>query len=129
MGDLVNHEYIQVLKYRSGDFYVTHQGTSSEYGWSAAGHRIYTLFVYLSTVPPGFGGETKFPKLGLSVPPTKGAAVIWSNVQTRMPRFEEHRVQHAALPVKNMTVDGVAGDHIKLGVNMWLYGYDWRSQY
>ncbi|CAK0902988.1 unnamed protein product, partial [Prorocentrum cordatum] len=54
---LLNHEYMQVLKYRSGDFYVTHQDTSNEYGWSAAGHRIYTLFVYLSTVPPGFGGE------------------------------------------------------------------------
>jgi hypothetical protein len=119
---LLNHEYIQILKYREGDFYVTHQDTSNEYGWSAAGHRVYTLFVYLSTVPPGFGGETNFPALKLSVPPKKGGAVLWANVQKNNPRREEPRCNHAALAVK-------PGDFTKFGMNMWLYGYDWRSQF
>merc|ERR1712137_152981 len=58
-------ESFQFLKYAKGDYYKQHHDAAGlrkskdEY----AGHRIYTLFLYLNDVEAG--GETEFPKLGL----------------------------------------------------------------
>merc|ERR1712167_482427 len=57
-------EFMQVVKYNIGQFYMRHPDTSSTYGRSANGHRIYTLFLYLKDVLPEHGGETSFPEIG-----------------------------------------------------------------
>ena len=44
------------------------------------GERLMTLMVYLSDIAEGGGGNTVFPLLGLSVPPTKGTALFWNTV-------------------------------------------------
>ncbi|CAK0812487.1 unnamed protein product [Prorocentrum cordatum] len=91
---------MQMVRYVSGTYYREHHDTNEQMGSSAPGHRIYTLFVYLSTVPDGFGGETSFPKLNLTVPPRAGSALLWTNVRADDPRSRDSRVKHAALPVK-----------------------------
>eukprot|EP00928_Gymnodinium_smaydae_P080078 TRINITY_DN6386_c2_g1_i7.p2 TRINITY_DN6386_c2_g1~~TRINITY_DN6386_c2_g1_i7.p2 ORF type:complete len:236 (+),score=61.54 TRINITY_DN6386_c2_g1_i7:577-1284(+) len=121
------HELPQLVRYRPGQFYVTHQDTSEDYARAAHGHRIYTLFAYLSDVPEGAGGETHFPKLGLKVRPKQGAAVLWTNVDPSDPRKFDPRSFHESLPVK----EPESGEEVptKLAANLWLYGYDWRTHW
>ena len=38
--------------------------------------RLVTCFVYLNGLPSGGGGETRFPRLGLSIAPRRGMAVV-----------------------------------------------------
>ena len=45
------------------------------------GERLMTFMVYLSSIAEGGGGNTVFPLLGLSVPPTKGTALFWNTVR------------------------------------------------
>ena len=54
-------EYLQLLRYEAGQYYRAHHDTSHHYTSFAQGHRIYTLFFYLSDVEEG--GETHFPRL------------------------------------------------------------------
>lgn len=42
------------------------------------GQRTYTFFIYLNDVEEG--GETEFSKLGLSMKPQRGRALIWNNL-------------------------------------------------
>jgi len=122
------HELAQIVRYRAGQFYVTHQDTSNDYGRAAHGHRIYTMFAYLTDVPLDAAGETHFPKLGLKVPPKKGAAVLWTNVKAHDPRREEPRTNHESIPLNNVTyADGTIAE--KIAANLWLYGYDWRDNW
>lgn len=123
-----HQELPQVVRYRSGQFYVKHQDTSEEYATAAHGHRIYTFFAYFSDVPDGAGGETHLPKLGIKVKPKKGAAVLWTNVKANNPRREDHRTDHESLPVLDVP-DSARPDGVttKIAANLWLYGYDWRQ--
>ena len=72
-----NTEHLQVLKYEPGQFYRSHHDQNSPYD-SPAGPRIFTFFLYLSDVTEG--GETYFPKLGLTVTPKSGSALVWASV-------------------------------------------------
>lgn len=126
--DLNCHELAQVVRYRNGQYYVTHQDTSEEYAAAVHGHRIYTLFAYLTDLPEGSAGETHFPKLGLKVAPKKGAAVLWTNVIADNPRQHDPRTNHEAVPTNNITgPDGEVAT--KIAANLWLYGYDWRNSW
>jgi hypothetical protein len=152
---LSHQEYMQVVRYSKGQYYVKHHDTSATYGRSLNGHRIYTMFLFLSDVQPNAGGETSFPDArqprgfspyaedaaaeaaagggaggvgagayktlqGLKVPPKKGAAVLWVNVDAEHPENEDWRTQHEALP---LTRDG----ETKLGANVWSYAFPWRT--
>jgi prolyl 4-hydroxylase len=116
-----NHEFMQVVKYNLGQYYVKHHDTSATYSRAANGHRIYTLFLYLHDVEEGAGGETSFPDHPIpdfKVRPKKGGAALWTNVLRDDPDKEDWRTQHEALPLKSGK---------KLGANLWMYAYDWRS--
>lgn len=63
------------------------------------------------------GGGTEFDKLGLTVQPKVGRAVLWPSVLNEAPSRKDDRTMHAALPVE-------AG--IKYGANAWFH---LRSKY
>lgn len=75
------------------------------------GQRVATGLVYLGDLPPGAGGTTAFPRLGLDVAPEAGAALLWPNVDAQgQPLWS---VEHEARP---LTRDGIT----KLAVNVWV---------
>jgi prolyl 4-hydroxylase len=118
---LSNQEYMQVVKYNIGQYYVKHHDTSATYSRSANGHRIYTMFLYLHDVEPDAGGETSFPDHpmpDMKVRPKKGGAALWTNVVPDDPDREDFRTMHEALPLKSGN---------KMGANLWMYAYDWRE--
>ena len=80
--------------------YIFHQRERAE------GVRILTVFLYLNDVEEG--GGTDFPKLGITVEPKKGKAVIWPSVLNDRPDMKDWRTDHQALPV-------IAG--VKYGAN------------
>lgn len=60
------------------------------------GQRSWTAMAYLNTVEDG--GITEFPKLGIRIPPQRGALIIWNNA---LPDGSpNHDTLHAALPVE-----------------------------
>jgi len=78
----VSHgEGIQILHYnQSGEYrphydYFPPQDPGSARHLAKGGQRVATLIMYLNDV--GAGGETIFPKIGLSVTPRRGAAVYF----------------------------------------------------
>jgi Rps23 Pro-64 3,4-dihydroxylase Tpa1-like proline 4-hydroxylase len=122
-----NMEYMQVVRYSKGQYYVKHHDTSATYGRSLNGHRIYTMFLYLTDeLPEGGGGETAFPDLtqfgegGLKVRVKKGAAALWANVDPLHPEREDFRTMHEALPLE-------FDDSMKMGANLWQYALPWRK--
>ena len=74
-------EYPQITRYEAGQHYKTHHdalelGTESGAQLAGeAGQRICTLLVYLSGCVAG--GETRFSRLGLSVAPRAGTALVF----------------------------------------------------
>jgi prolyl 4-hydroxylase len=76
-----------------------------------------TVFLYLNG--EGLkGGETDFPRLGLSVVPKKGRAVLWPSVFDHDPNHNDQRSDHQALPV----LEGV-----KYGANAWIHLRDVKN--
>jgi prolyl 4-hydroxylase len=57
-----------------------------------------TVFLYLNDVE--LGGGTDFPKLGITVQPAKGRALIWPSVLNEDPNAKDKRTDHQALPVE-----------------------------
>ena len=70
-------ETLQVLRYTEGQFFLPHtdgfSGPTSACGFEDSG-RLVTIFAYLNDVPSG--GETRFPQLGLTIAPERGAAIL-----------------------------------------------------
>lgn len=64
-----------VLRYAPGEEYQAHYDFFAETSRASANNRISTLVMYLNDVEEG--GETVFPKLGLSVAPAKGMALYF----------------------------------------------------
>ena len=55
--------------------------------------RIVTVFAYLTSVPPGGGGETRFNRLGgLAIRPVRGMAVV--HLPGRLDCSRDDRVEH-----------------------------------
>mmetsp|Transcript_21926 Transcript_21926/g.51257 ORF Transcript_21926/g.51257 Transcript_21926/m.51257 type:complete len:333 (-) Transcript_21926:39-1037(-) len=61
-------------------------------------NRPKTIFLYLNDMPPGTGGETEFPVLGLRVRPQKGMAIMWNN--TKPDGTVDGKLNHAGRPPK-----------------------------
>lgn len=68
-------ETFPVTYYKSGGYFREHMDAFDSFH----GDRYYTVLVYLNEVGEGAGGETVFPKLGLTSQPRKRRAVIWRN--------------------------------------------------
>lgn len=90
-------EGLQVLHYQVGDEYKPHFDflPSSKIDPNKGGQRICTLLLYLNDVPAG--GETIFPKIGLSITPKKGTALYfhYGNSMGQVNRMS----LHSSIPV------------------------------
>lgn len=87
-----NGEGLQVLNYSVGEEYKAHFDyfPPNKVDKNKGGQRVGTLLFYLNDVEEG--GETIFPKMGLSVVPKKGSAVYfhYANSQGQMDRLSVH---------------------------------------
>ncbi|MCM3568026.1 2OG-Fe(II) oxygenase [Neobacillus mesonae] len=92
-----NGEGLQVLHYKEGEEYKPHFDyfPESKIQESTGGQRIATVLIYLNDVPAG--GETIFPKAGVSVTPKKGSAVYfhYGNSEGQVDRLS----LHSSIPV------------------------------
>lgn len=108
-----NYESFQLLNYGPNQFYRSHHDSSMRDD-TPPGPRILTFFLYLSDVEEG--GETHFNKLGLSVKPKKGRALVWPSVIDKDPTFWDSRMYHEAKDV-------IKGE--KLAANHWIHLNDY----
>uniref|UniRef100_A0A7S2WCH7 Fe2OG dioxygenase domain-containing protein n=1 Tax=Rhizochromulina marina TaxID=1034831 RepID=A0A7S2WCH7_9STRA len=113
-----NSEFLQMLQYQVGQYYVNHHDYIPGHLKMPCGPRLFTFYLYLSDVEAG--GATAFKKLGLEVKPKKGRAVFWPSVLNEKPFMRDPRTYHEAMPV-------VSGK--KYGVNAWLHMYDFKGPY
>jgi prolyl 4-hydroxylase len=96
-----NGEGLQVLHYEVGGEFQPHHDyfTSLQPGGpqalSRGGQRVATLMMYLNTTEKG--GETIFPKAGISISPKKGQAVLFYNVTPS--GVEDPQSLHGGAPV------------------------------
>lgn len=111
-----NFDFVQALRYRPGMYYRPHHDNHPTFSLSPSGCRIYTMFVYLSDVEQG--GETAFPKLNVSTPAKKGAAVLFVNTMDSDPDTTDPRTTHEAITVTE-------GE--KRGLNLWLYQHSFKD--
>jgi len=112
-----NSEHLQILKYEIGQFYNQHHDYIEYQAERAVGPRVLTFFLYLSDVDEG--GETKFNKLGLTIKPKKGRALLWPSVLNRDPTKKDYRTDHQAMPVVRGT---------KFAANAWLHLREFKDQ-
>ena len=94
-------ELLQGQRYEVGQEYKVHGDyfPGTVHYWpkmrDTGGQRVWTAMIYLCDVEEG--GETTFPRLGLSVPPRRGTLLVWNNMSADgSPNGETY---HAALPV------------------------------
>jgi hypothetical protein len=104
-------EPLQIVSYTNGQQFKVHHdaGTLHDCGdvELVAPRRIATLFVYLNSLPER-QGHTEFPRLGVSVQPKAGGAVLFCNL---LPDGTvDARTVHQACPVE--------GKLKKFGVNV-----------
>ena len=111
-----NSENLQLLRYKTGEFYQTHNDFIPYQRDRQSGVRILTFYMYLSEVEEG--GGTDFPKLGKTVTPKRGRAVLWPSVLDSDPNAVDVRTNHQALPV----IKGV-----KYGANAWIHQRDFKG--
>lgn len=111
-----NSEYLQLLRYEVGQFYRTHHDYIAHHTTRQEGVRILTVFLYLNDVEAG--GGTDFPKLGITVQPKRGRALIWPSVKNEDPNDKDPRTDHQALPVEK---------GLKFGANAWLHQRNFKE--
>lgn len=95
-------EPMQGQRYRAGEQYRHHSDhfRPERAHWQRerlrGGQRTWTAMIYLNEVEAG--GETDFPRLGLSIRPEPGLLVAWNNMDRRgRPNLA---LLHAGMPVK-----------------------------
>ena len=96
-----NQEALHVVHYGIGGKYEPHFDackTDCDRMNDKAGHRYITVLIYLNDVEEG--GETRFPKLGRSVKPRKGKAVIFNHVSLETNQIIPE-AEHGGDPVLN----------------------------
>ena len=109
-----NAEPLQLIQYAPGAEYRAHYDSfdpKTDLGrryWTSGGQRVVTGLAYLNAVTAG--GETAFPKLGLSVAPKPGRLLLFQLCQGRGILPHDHSL-HAGCPVE-------AGE--KWAVNIWI---------
>jgi len=117
-----NSEYLQLLQYEPGQYYVQHHDFIPHHRDMPCGVRIMTLFIYLNNVEEG--GGTSFPLVndgkGIVVQPKKGNAVLWPSVLDEAPESKDDRTDHEALPV-------IKG--LKYGANAWIHSRDFKAAF
>ena len=89
-------ERLKLVRYAKGERFAPHwdgyEGRISSSGFCDSS-RIVTVFVYLTSVPPGGGGETRFNRLGgLAIRPVRGMAVV--HLPGRLDCSRDDRVEH-----------------------------------
>lgn len=89
--DIAQGEPLTVLRYKPGQEYRPHLDTIQ----GAANQRVATVLLYLNHAFGG--GETRFPDLGLTVPPRGGDALLFVN--TLDDGRPDPASRHAGLPV------------------------------
>lgn len=90
-----NLEAVYVTQYPEGGLYNEHVDFGDEFEID----RLYTVLLYLNTLPEHQGGATVFPRLRTAVQPKVGRAVTWTN---KNPDGTSHMENtHAAMPVTN----------------------------
>ena len=104
-----------MIKYEPGQFYKVHHDQNSP-AEAPPGPRVYTFFLYLSNVTAG--GETRFPRLNLTVTPRVGSAVVWHSVRDDDVYADEPRTEHEALPVE---------EGLKYAANFWTHLRDFQT--
>ena len=94
-------ECVQGQRYREGQQFMAHCDwfdTRAEY-WEIergrGGQRSWTAMAYLCDVAEG--GETEFPLVGATIPPQRGALIVWNNA--REDGVPNDATLHAARPV------------------------------
>ena len=99
---LENSGAIQVIRYGPGEQYVDHYDAydlrtgRGQRTLARGGQRLITALGYLNRVEGG--GETAFPRLGLSIRPEPGRLVVFHNCHPGTDRRDE-RSLHAGMPV------------------------------
>lgn len=81
--DVNKGESLQGQLYKPGQYFKPHtdyfEGTTYNTNCLSSGNRTHTLMIYLNDDMEG--GHTNFPRLGLSIKPQKGMAVVWENMK------------------------------------------------
>lgn len=94
-------ETVQGQRYQPGQEFRAHMDwfSTREPYWKEqsrlGGQRCFTAMAYLNTVEEG--GSTDFPNIGLSIPPQRGALLIWNNA--RVDGTPNDMTLHAGTPV------------------------------
>ena len=114
--DEKNSEYLQLLRYEPGQFYQSHHDYITYHLKRQIGVRILTMYLYLNDVEAG--GGTNFNKLGITVMPKRGRALLWPSVLNNDPNKKDWRTTHQALPVEK---------GIKYGANAWFHMNDFKT--
>merc|ERR1711959_877813 len=78
--DPQNMEYMQVLNYQAGQYYLAHHDESGGSTKKMCGPRLLTAFFYFSTLGPNDGGATRFTNLDIEVRPKMGRMVLWPSM-------------------------------------------------
>ncbi|WP_338468206.1 2OG-Fe(II) oxygenase [Novosphingobium sp. ZN18A2] len=112
-------ETMQVQRYQKGQQFRAHFdffNTGTSY-WPTeqerGGQRSWTAMAYLSDVEEG--GSTDFPKVDLSVPPQRGALLVWNNMSPD--GSPNPKTLHAGTPVKR---------GVKYVVTKWYRSRSWH---
>ena len=88
-------ERLKLVRYAAGERFAPHwdgfEGARNSSGFVDSS-RVVTVFAYLTSIPPGGGGETKFPRLGLSIRPVRGTAVV--HLPGRLDCSRDDRCEH-----------------------------------
>jgi prolyl 4-hydroxylase len=105
-----------MLRYTPGQYYKPHHDYIPQHRQYPFGPRVYTFFLYLSDVESG--GETRFPKLNISVQPKKGRALLWPSVYDDRPLYMDSRTTHEARPVVTGT---------KYAGNLWQHPWNFKK--
>lgn len=79
-----------------------------------------TFFLYLNDMEEDSGGGTDFTKLGITVQPKRGRAVVFPHVLNEAPDKVDTRTIHRALEVKG---EG----SVKYGANAFIHQRDFKT--
>lgn len=113
-----NCEAMSFLRYEKGQAFVEHHDQNAKIGLGkAGGPRVWTLYAFLSE--PSAGGEFKMPKLGLSVQPKLGRAIMWPHVRDDDLVTPDLRTMHEGAAVEG---------GIKMGGNLHVHRGNLRTQ-
>jgi prolyl 4-hydroxylase len=96
-----NQEALQVVRYDVGEEYKTHEDfwhPDTDYydeQMSRGGQRVWSIMIYLNTVPRG--GHTRFTRLDTDIAADPGKVLAWKNTLDGELNFDS---SHAGMPVE-----------------------------